>query len=695
MIYSRTLASAMLAAFGAVGARPTAGSARPMPNDATVISLSVVPRTGRADVVVRVEGSVSFKHFTLAKPDKIVVDLANTSLGLPDGDAYDGVSRGGITRIRYSQFTRTVVRVVVTLDGPHPYTVTNENGALHISIDGAANGFSPWAIGDNRETKAEALARVEPPVRHDVESPAKREIEPSVKHDADASIKRDAEPSMKREAEPVMKRDIEPSMPAAGPAPLATPTPAPLYNTPSAQSAGSAFKLVNTAQSQEPTFTWSWENAPISDVLAMFASYSRRTILPSKNVSGNVTANIINQPWDVALRAVMNANGYDVIVDDRGIIIVDTFEAIAARQATIPMSTASVRLNYSRATSVRDMLQARLTRVCPMSAQAAAAQVATGAPAGGGAQSLTCPTRGIVTADTITNTVSITDIPSVLSELERYAKSLDLRQPQVNIKAKIILVDRSTLEGLGLRYDIGSQRQFFNDIVPRLDSLGRVRVDAGQIALGGNAVSAIANASARVPGAALQLVYSTAMGNYDFTTFLEALQTNTLLDVQAEPSTTVLNNRTANLTAGTQVPIRVVDAGSAAGNTSNAPRAQVNMQQTGIILTVTPQITANRQVQMKIHVENSDVQFQSNDVGAVFPTQKVDNEVLVADGETAVMGGLTQTTVSVSRSGIPILVDLPIIGRLFGVTNRSESKRDLLILITPHIIDDGQKPDNH
>jgi type IV pilus assembly protein PilQ len=85
------------------------------------------------------------------------------------------------------------------------------------------------------------------------------------------------------------------------------------------------------------------------------------------------------------------------------------------------------------------------------------------------------------------------------------------------------------------------------------------------------------------------------------------------------------------------------------------------------------------------------VQFQASDVGAVFPTQKVDNEVLVADGETAVMGGLTQTTVSVSKTGLPILVDLPIIGHLFGVTQRTETKRDLLILITPHIIDDGQQ----
>ncbi len=131
--------------------------------------------------------------------------------------------------------------------------------------------------------------------------------------------------------------------------------------------------------------------------------------------------------------------------------------------------------------------------------------------------------------------------------------------------------------------------------------------------------------------------------------------------------------------------------GSAAGN---FPRATVSFQQTGVILIVTPQITNNRLIQMKVHVENSDVQFEANDVGAVFPKQSVDNEVLVADGETAVMGGLTQTTLRLTKTGIPILVDLPLIGRLFGVTNRQETKRDLLILITPHIIDDGQLPDS-
>jgi len=164
--------------------------------------------------------------------------------------------------------------------------------------------------------------------------------------------------------------------------------------------------------------------------------------------------------------------------------------------------------------------------------------------------------------------------------------------------------------------------------------------------------------------------------------------------VQAEPSVVTLNNRLANLTAGVEVPVRVIEAsaGSSGGaqGQSNFPRATVQFKKTGVILQVTPQITANRQIIMRVHAENSSVQFQSTDVGAVFPTQSVDNEVLVADGETAVMGGLTQTSVSLTKSGIPILVDLPFIGRLFGVTSKQEIKRDLLILITPHIVDEGE-----
>jgi type IV pilus assembly protein PilQ len=160
--------------------------------------------------------------------------------------------------------------------------------------------------------------------------------------------------------------------------------------------------------------------------------------------------------------------------------------------------------------------------------------------------------------------------------------------------------------------------------------------------------------------------------------------------VQAEPSVVTLNNRLANLTAGTEVPVRVIEASSGGAGSGSFPRATVQFRKTGVILQVTPQITANRQIIMRVHAENSSVQFQSSDVGAVFPTQSVDNEVLVADGETAVMGGLTQTSVSVTKSGIPVLMDLPFLGKLFGVTTRNEVRRDLLVLITPHIVDEGE-----
>jgi type IV pilus assembly protein PilQ len=674
MIHHRTLASAMLVAFGAIGGRPAVLSALPTPNDATVTSLSVVPATGagHADVVIHVDGTITLKHFILSKPDKIVIDMTGATLGLPAGDSYDGVARGGITRIRYSQFTKSVVRVVLTLDAPHDYTVTQDGAEVRVAIDGAGAKFSPWQV-NGAGTKAEAdpkLAKVE------ATKPDMTSAEPVKTETAKAQAPK-AEPKVEAEAPSVMMQASAKTEPVSA-----------VVAKPAKQ------------QSQEPRITVNWENASISDVLGVFSTFTGRTILQSKSVTGTVTANIMNLPWDVALKEVMNANGYDVTVNPDGVIFIDTFENIAARQSTVPLQTRNVRLNYARAAAAAPMVRERLTRTCPQTPMANAgssiSQPVPGMPTAqpvpqvGVVQSINCPVRGAVTADTITNSISITDIPTALSDLEKYARSLDLRQPQVNIKAKIILVDRTSLEGLGLRYDLGSRQQFFNDIVPRLDSLGKVRTDPGQIQLGGNTVSAIANATQRIPAAALQLVYSTAMGNFDFTTFLEALQQTTLLDVQAEPSASVLNNRTANLTAGTQVPIRVIDAGAGGNQTSNFPRAAVSFQQTGVILTVTPQITANRQIQMKVHVENSDVQFQANDVGAVFPTQKVDNEVLVADGETAVMGGLTQTTVSVTKSGLPVLVDLPIIGRLFGVTTRQETKRDLLILITPHINDDGQ-----
>jgi type IV pilus assembly protein PilQ len=456
--------------------------------------------------------------------------------------------------------------------------------------------------------------------------------------------------------------------------------------------------------SEQPRITVTYQDADIRDVIAAFASFSGRTIVVGKDVSGTITAEIKNQPWDVALRAILQGQGLAAAEDGlTGIITVDSYKNIAAKQSSEPVTTQLVAVNYASAASLVGTLTNLLAKDC----------TAGGVPEAPQNARTSCYARGAVAADTATNTLLITETPSRMADLLSYVKSLDVRTPQVAIKAKIIFVNRTDIEELGLSYDLGTgSDQFFSQLVPRIDPTttkpvdtngdgvpdafgGGSPVNGDRILLGGNALSAIANANARVVNPALKLVFSAALGKFQLTSFLDALQEVQLADLQAEPSIVTLDNRKAEILVGQEIPIRVLDVstqGQQPGqNAVNIPRATVQLKEVGIILSVTPHITNNRQILLKLHAENSDAQLASSDVGFIFGKQRADNQLLVGDGETAVIGGLTVTQVTSSKSGIPLLVDLPIIGRLFGVTRTSEQKRDLLILVTPHIIDDGDR----
>jgi type IV pilus assembly protein PilQ len=163
-----------------------------------------------------------------------------------------------------------------------------------------------------------------------------------------------------------------------------------------------------------------------------------------------------------------------------------------------------------------------------------------------------------------------------------------------------------------------------------------------------------------------------------------------LSDIQAEPVISTLDNRPADILVGEEVPLRVVDY-SSVGVAGQAPRATVSFRETGIRLTVTPHVTANRQILMNLRTERSAVvPLAAADLGYIFTKQLATNQLLVNDGETAVIGGLTVTEVKKSRSGIPLLSALPLVGKLFSYSSDEERRRDLIILVTPRIIDDGQ-----
>ena len=676
------VASALLLGPGAqrVEARAAEGSVR---------SLSVVPSSGKAEIVIGVSGDPEVKDFTLASPDRIVIDLSGTSLGLRT-HAYDRISRGGINDVRYSQFRRGTVRVVVYLDGPHAYQLSRADGEVRVSVSVPMNAqFASWHAGTGATPEPRIADRNVQPAGEPVSGPD-RAIERAVaSHAAEARDATDA---------PLMRTNVqrEPMSPQQ-------------------------VAQQTRQRSQQPRISVVFQDSDIRDVLASFASFSGRTILPSSNLPGvKVNAEIKDQPWDVALQAILSAQGLDATEDANNIIIVDTQERIAARSATEPLETRVVPVNYQRATAVADQIRTRLLQCIPSersgntSSSAAAGQppvpgappaqptvtptgvqpsnpTASGAPASGGSDATSCRGRGSVSADEASNSISITAPVSAIDGLTDFARRLDLRQPAVNIKAKIVLVNRTDLDALGIKYDLGSPKQFFSNVIQRVDSNGAVGSpnDPPRVLLGGNTVSAIANASGTVNGAALRLIYSTALGNFDFSTFLDALQEVSLLDVQAEPSVTTINNKPATLTSGVQVPFVPLVSSGGTGTSLTGP-ITVERIQTGVTLLVTPSVTNNRQVIMHVDVTNSDVSFTNN--GTLIDNNHVSNDLLVADGQTVVIGGLTQTSVRVTKSGIPLLVDLPFIGRLFGYTTRQEQRRDLLVLITPHIVDEGQLP---
>ncbi|HMS01674.1 MAG TPA: AMIN domain-containing protein [Gemmatimonadaceae bacterium] len=772
-----TAALVHAAAFGAAP-RPVPGTASPAarvavastaPAAATnVTGVSLLAGADGAELVVGLDAAgATVRDFTLANPSRIVLDVIGARLAVKPR-AYDRAARGVIRDVRVAQFATDTVRVVIELARRQRYDVRQVGGEVRLTIEGTAqfarwdmtSGFAPSvtlaAATPADATPAAPTETVTLPAPtatlasqtsglDNVPVEALTKVEPVLAPMAAPTVAERVETPVTRDERAGRLETGNASfsstdLPARVEVPLAIPAAA--ARAPQAQPA--------LQPSQQPLIRINFDGTDIRDVIATFASFSGRSIVVGKNVQGTVTAEITDKPWDVALQALLQAQGLAATEDPSGIITVDSYSALAQNQALEPLVTQIVNVNYAKATSLVPTVRALLARDCSNlttvqnmqnaggGAGMAGMGMAGGMGGAGGARgqgnqldNQGCVLRGSVSADSATNKLIISEVPTRLPELIKRLQELDVRTPQVAIKAKIIFINRTGIQDIGLAYDLGTgTKQFFQQLVPRTDPNTLVPIDTdgdgvpdsrgggtpfqgpARIALGGNAISGIANANNAIKPNALNLIYSTALGKYQLTAFLNALQTSSLADVQSEPSVTILNNRTAEIFVGQEIPIRVIDAsaggvggqaggGGAAGGAGgqaqpNAqtffPRASVQIKEAGIRLSVTPQVTNNRMVMLNIKAENSNAEVGPSDVGIIFNQQRAESQVLVADGEAAVIGGLTVTEVSRFRSGIPFLMNIPFAGRLFSQNTTNETKRDLLILVTPHILEGGETP---
>ena len=550
-----------------------------------VTSLSVVPNLNRTEILVSVDGSISFRTFSLTALARIVVDLLNARHALSQEDFLD-IDRGGVLSVRTSQYAEDIVRVVVDLEAMTEYTVEESSGAVRISLDNPAGDFDPW------------------------ESPTLT-----------------FDPAFVATAAPFVEDVVQ------------------------IQEAVARISII-------------FFDSPIDDVLFTFSEFSDKSIVSGSDVSDIVvTADIRDQAWDDALDEILQSRGLVAVESETGIIRVNAIQNMFDRESVEPLETVPYRINYltsiEMATAIEQLISAR--------GQVAEAQAA--------------------------NTVIVTDIRRVHQAISALISELDTPTPQIMISAKIIFVNRTDLSELGVSYDLkdsqGNQLNVLSPGAADLDNDGiieEVEIGTNVFLLGGNSLAAVGNASTQIASPTLRILNSLVIGRHTLINFITALESSNLSDIQAAPSVTMADNQEARIQVGERTPIRIIDAAAGGAGDGAFPTATVSFEETGIILTATPHVTGGDHVLLTLRVERSAADVAESDIGLIFRTQNVETRVLVRDGETVVMGGLTVTERGEVRSGIPLLMDLPLLGGLFRTTSISETQRDLMILVTPNIV---------
>ena len=564
----------------------------------SVTQVTITPMASQTSVLITVDGDVEFRDFTMEGPHRLVIDLLGARHALPRAE-FDALDRGGIRSVRSSQYSEDVVRVVFVLEERLGYTVMLDPDGLRISLQNPSGDFEPWSSGPSTRAALETLSPVVP-------APETRST---------------------------------------------------TFRSRSAMAAPRAQQVPSQARRISVT----WTEAPVNDVLLAFASFSGVSIVPGSNVTGFVTADINDQPWDVALQTILAGQGLVGTENEYGIIRVDNITDLNDREAIEPIETVPHRISFGTATEVQAAVQPLLTA------------------------------RGQATVNAGTNTLIVSDIRRVQDAIAGLLTDLDIETPQVSIQAKLIFVNRTDLNEFGVTYELKDSRgNQFNQLSSGAGDFNGDGIpeptDEPIVLLGGNSIAALGNATARVTAPTLSLMTSLVMGRHTLVGFIDALESVNLSDIEATPQITVLDNQQARIHVGELTPIRTIDAGAGGTGGAQFPTAQVSQQETGVILTATPHVTADGHILLELLAERSAAELAPSDAGFIFRTQTAQTRVLAQDGETVVIAGLTQSEVTETSSGIPLLQELPLIGRLFRVTRQQQIQQDLIILVTPHIV---------
>ncbi len=376
------------------------------------------------------------------------------------------------------------------------------------------------------------------------------------------------------------------------------------------------------------------QGADIRTVLRSIADYAGANIVADRDVEGPVTVRLHQVPWRHAL---------DIVCQSAGLIAVDGNQVIRVAALKTWQDEGIERESSARKKEDFQPLLTKTFNVRYANAKELSAAVA-----------FTLSKRGSASVDERTNTIMISDIEPRLGEVERLIAKLDTETLQVEIEARLVDVDKTASRQLGISWNLANLHSNSERVSGDISVSEPLAAASGQMRLG----------------------MVRPFGNLDAT--IEALERDNRATLISNPKITTVNNREARILVGKEVPLVVLDE---AGN------ATIELKKVGIALEVTPYINSENMITMDLHPEVSDLSQQATvQGGVVFNTTLADTRVMVKDGETAVIGGLVRTSEVDFRQGIPILRSIPLLGALFGTSDVREESRELLIFVTPRVV---------
>ncbi len=391
-----------------------------------------------------------------------------------------------------------------------------------------------------------------------------------------------------------------------------------------------------TAQ-KEPIKNLQFQSADIRSVLRFLADYGDVNVVVAPDVKAAVTIKLTNVLWRDALDIIGRTYGLAVVDEKSGYIRVLT------------------EADYRKETSEQEKHKKEQRELVELETKIIKISNSTSDDIAKTAKSLLTE-RGEVISDSRSNSIILREVPANMDKVTSLIAELDKPARQIRISTQLLEVFTTDLQELGIAWT--AEGTYTTSSGRSYPQKGEVLTDRNTDVAGRYTVSAI-------------------QSGWSVTAIIEALVSSGKGKIIAHPEITTLDNKTARIQVGQKIPIKQFDQ---SGN------VVIKFEEIGTILEVTPHITAKNRILMHLKPERSTFQFDPN--GIIINTSNAETNVIVENGQTAVIAGLTTQDEIESEVGVPILKDIPLIGMLFRYRTTKSESRDLVIFVTPTIIEE-------